>query len=157
MNVKTKKYGLEPKTYRGLAMGKVIRELWWVFLIPAAFSCLTIVFNEAWYAIGASIVTILYLLFWYIQFTGISQLEQYKMLFEKMTYEINSQQLLMKLNSKQGMPVKWDQIKAAEMKKDYFLLSLNRAHLVHLPFKIFNNQNDIKFVESVLKRKGLLK
>ena len=157
MIVKTKKYGLEPKTYRGLAMNKVMTDLWWVFLIPVALASLTFVFNEAWYAITAFIITLLYLLFWYIQFAGISQLEQYKMLFEKMTYEISSQQILMKINSKQGMPVKWEQIKKAKMGKDYFLLSLNRAHLVHLPFKIFTNQNDIKFVESVLKRKGLLK
>lgn len=157
MNVKTKRYALEPKVYRGLAMNKVIIELWWAFLIPAALSSLTIVFGEVWYLISAVILTVLYLLFWYIQFTGISQLEQYKMLFEKMSYEINSQQILMKLNSKQGMPVKWDQIKKAKLGKEYILLSLNRAHLVHLPFKIFNNPNEIKFVESILKRKGLIK
>ena len=156
MNVKTRKYALEPKTYRGLAMNKVLTEMWWAFLIPIALASLTFVFNEPWYAISAAIITVLYLLFWYIQFTGISQLEQYKMLFERMNYEINSQQILMKINSKQGMPVKWEQIKKVKIGKDYFLFSLNRAHLVHLPFKIFSNQNDIKFVESILKRKGFL-
>ena len=35
------------------------------------------------------------------------------MLFERFSYEINSQQILMKLNAREGMPMKWDQIKKA--------------------------------------------
>lgn len=81
-------------------------------------------------------------------------MEQNKVIFEKMAYEIDSRQVLMKINTKQGMPVKWDMIKKAEIKKDAFIFTMSKAQFIHLPFKIFNSDNDKKFVETILKRKG---
>jgi len=79
------------------------------------------------------------------------------MLFERFSYEISSQQILMKINAREGMPMKWDQIKRARVGKDYFVLFLNKAQLIYLPFKIFNSDNERKFVTSVLKTIGLIK
>ena len=79
------------------------------------------------------------------------------MLFDKLSYEITSKQIVMKLNPKQGMPVNWESIKTADKAKDAFILRISRAQFVYLPFKIFNNSNDIKFFESILKRKGYIK
>jgi YcxB-like protein len=97
------------------------------------------------------------LLFWLIQFTGVTQLEQSKILFEKLSYEISSQQIMIKLSSKQGMPINWDQIKKAKVGKDKIVLIVNSAQMVYLPFKIFKTDNERKFVETILKRKGLIK
>ena len=139
-------------------MGRVMKSLWWAFLIPIALASVTfLVPTTNWFWISALILTTLYLLFWYIQFAGLTQMEQAKMLFEKLAYEINSQQVLIKLSSKQGMPIKWDQVKKAYSRKDDFLIVINRVQMIHLPHRIFNNQNDIKFVESVMKRKGFVK
>lgn len=157
MIVKTRKYKLESGTYIKLALKNVLMQQWWVFLIALAICAGYFWIPNAWWIIGAAIALVLYILFWVIQFAGVTQLEQTKMLFEKLSYEINSQQVLVKLNPKQGMPIKWDQIKKAEVAKDYFLLIVNKAQLIHLPFKIFNNDNERKFVESILKRKGLVK
>jgi hypothetical protein len=55
------------------------------------------------------------------------------------------------------MPLKWDQISRAEMGKDSFILFVNKAQLIHLPFKIFNSDNERKFLISVLRNKGLVK
>jgi hypothetical protein len=96
-------------------------------------------------------------LFWLIQFAGVTQMEQTKMLFEKLAYEITSQQILIKLNTKQGMPLKWEQIKRASLSKDGMLLVVNKAQLIYWPHRIFNSDNERKFVETVLKRKGLIK
>jgi hypothetical protein len=63
----------------------------------------------------------------------------------------------MKLNAREGMPMKWDQIKRAEIKKDSFVLFVNKAQLIHLPFKIFNTDNERKFLTSILRNKGLIK
>jgi hypothetical protein len=100
---------------------------------------------------------ILYLLFWLVQFAGVTQLEQSKFLFNKLNYELSSQQILVKLNAKQGMPMKWDQIKRASAKKEAFLLFVSKAQLIYLPHRIFNSDNEIKFFETILKRKGYLK
>lgn len=157
MIVKTKKYQLVKNTYIKLAMVGVLKQQWWVSLIVAALGSGYFIIPNIWWCIGTGIALTLYLLFWLIQFAGVTQLEQGKMLFERLAYEINSQQVLIKLNTRQGMPIKWDQIKSAKVGKDYFLLVVNKAQLIHLPFKIFNTENERKFVESILRRKNYIK
>ncbi|MDH5380002.1 MAG: YcxB family protein, partial [Cyclobacteriaceae bacterium] len=107
--------------------------------------------------IGSVIAYALYVLFWVIQFAGLTQMEQGKFLFEKLGYEITSQQILIKLNTKQGMPVKWEQIKKVVIGKNHYLFYLSKVQLIHLPFRVFNSENERKFLETILKRKGLIK
>lgn len=157
MNIRTRKYQLETGTYIKTALAAVLKEQWWVGLIYLGICAGYLWIPNWWWIIGASIGLVLYILFWLIQFAGVTQLEQGKILFQKLSYEINSQQILIKLNSKQGMPMKWDQIKRAKKSKDAFVLFVSKAQIIHLPFRIFNSDNEIKFLESVLKRKGYLK
>ena len=95
--------------------------------------------------------------FWYAQFVGITQTEQTRMLFEKMQYEIDSRQILMKISDKQGMPVTWDKIKEAEKTTDAYVLILSKAQFIYLPFRIFNSEHDLRFMEVIMQRKNLLK
>ena len=157
MNVRTKKYKLETGTYIKLGLMNVLKEQWWVFLIMAAICAGYFLIPSNWWFIGAGIGFILYLLFWVIQFTGVTQMEQSKILFERLGYEINSQQVLIKISSKQGMPIKWENIKSARVGKDYILLVVNKVQLIHFPFRIFNTENERKFVETILRRKGYTK
>jgi hypothetical protein len=157
MIVKTKKYKMPKGTYIKFAFMNLIKDQWWVLLIYLAICAGYFAIASHWWITGASIALTLYILFWLIQFAGISQLEQGKFMFEKLSYEINSQQILLKISAKQGMPMKWDMVKRAKMGKDYFVLTVNKAQLIHFPFRIFNTQNEIKFVETILKRKGYLK
>jgi hypothetical protein len=155
MIVKTKNYRLEKKDYIRFALGGVLRQQWWVSLIVLAIAAGYFWIPSIWWFIGAVLGGGLYLLFWWIQFYGVTQLDQGKMLFERFSYEITSQQILMKLNAREGMPMKWDQIKRARVGKDFFLLVVNKAQVIHLPFRIFNTDNERKFVLSILKTKGL--
>ncbi len=157
MIVKTKKYQLETGTYIKLAMMNILREQWWVGLIALAIISLTFIIPTWWFLIGTVIAFILYLLFWLIQFAGVTQLEQNKVLFQKLSYEIDSRQILIKVNPKQGMPMIWDNIKKAKIRKDYFLFIVSKAQLIHLPFRIFNTENERKFVETIIRRKGYIK
>ncbi|MBX2941048.1 MAG: YcxB family protein [Cyclobacteriaceae bacterium] len=157
MIVKTKNYRLEKKSYIKLAMRNILKQQWWVGLIVIAICLGYVWIPSIWWFIGAFIGVGLYLLFWWIQFYGVTQLEQGKMLFERLSYEINSQQVLIKLSAREGMPMKWDQIKKAQIGKDYFLLMVNKAQLIYLPFKIFNSENERKFVTSILRTKGFIK
>jgi hypothetical protein len=157
MIVKTKNYRLEKNQYIKLAMRSILKQQWWVSLIVVAICLGFIWIQSIWWFVAAILGGGLYLLFWYIQFYGVTQLEQGKMLFERFSYEITSQQIIMKINAREGMPMKWDQIKQAQVGKDYFLLTVNKAQLIHLPFRIFNSENERKFLTSILKTKGLLK
>lgn len=157
MIVKTRNYRLEKKDYIKMALKAILIQQWWVGLIVVAICLGYVWIPSIWWFIGAAIGAGLYLLFWWIQFYGVTQLEQGKMLFERFSYEISSQQIVMKLNAREGMPMKWDQIKKAEMRKDSFLLFVNKAQLIHLPFKIFNSENERKFLTSILRNKGLVK
>lgn len=157
MIVKTKKYKLETKTYIGLAMKNILREQWWVGLIALAIMAMYFVIPSIWWIIGALIALVLYLLFWLIQFAGVTQLEQNKMLFDKLSYEISSQQVLIKVNPRQGMPLNWNMVKKAEVANEAINLYISKAQLIHLPYRVFNTENERKFVEMILKRKGLVK
>lgn len=158
MIVKTKKYKLPQKTYIKMGLKNIVREQWWVFLIALAIASGTFFIPSTyWFIIGALIGLVLFFLFWLIQFAGVTQLEQGKMLFEKLSYEIDSRQILIKLNPRQGMPVKWDQVKRAYMGKNHFLFVLSKAQLIYLPFKVFNTENEKRFVETILKRKNYIK
>jgi hypothetical protein len=160
MIVKTKNYKLDKKTYINTALKTILKQQGWMAIVGALVICMGYFIPGAdsiWWFIGAVIGLGLYLLFWWIQFYGVTQLEQGKMLFEKFSYEISSQQILMKLNPREGMPLKWDQIKRATVGKDHFVLFVNKAQLIYLPFKIFNTENERKFVVSILKNKGLVK
>ena len=156
MIVRTKKYQLPTKKYIGVAFKAVLKQQWWVFLIYAALCSGYFLAPSHWWITGATIGLALYMLFWLIQFAGITQMEQGKFMFQKLSYEISSQQILIKLNAKQGMPMKWDQIKRAKKGKDAFTFYASKAQLIHLPFKVFNNENEIRFIETVLKRKGYM-
>ena len=157
MIVKTKKYQLSTKKYIKLGMLNILRSQWWVILIALAIAAMTFVIPSNWWWIGSIIAFVLYGLFWLIQFAGVPQLEQNKILFERLNYEITSQQILIKLNPKQGMPMKWENIKRVFVGKDFFLLVLSKAQFIYLPFKIFNSDNERKFMETILRRKNFIK
>jgi hypothetical protein len=158
MIVKTKSYKLDKKTYINIALTSILKKQGWIAAAAAFAICLMYIWIPSiWWFIGAAVGLGLYLLFWWIQFYGVTQLEQGKMLFEKFTYEINSQQILIKINTREGMPMKWDQIQRAQIQKDGFVLFVNKAQIIHLPNKIFNTDNERKFLASVLKAKGLTK
>jgi len=157
MIVKTKNYRLEKKTYINLAFASVLKQQWWVGLIVLAICAGYFWIASWWWFLAALLGAGLYLLFWWIQFYGVTQLEQGKMLFERFSYEINSQQIVMKLNPREAMPIKWEMVKRAKIGKDFITLYLSKAQFIYLPFKIFNTDNERKFVVSILKTKGLVK
>ena len=157
MIVRTKKYKLQNSTYFRLGLKNIIGEQWWVFLIALGIMSGTFFIKTPWFIIGATIGLVVYFLFWIIQFYGITQLEENQLIFERLGYEITSRQITAQISPKQGMPILWDQVKRAAQGKDYFLLVISKGHLIHLPYKIFNSTNEVKFVETILKRKGLIK
>ncbi len=157
MIVKTKKYQLTTGKYIKFSLLNILRQQWWVILIAVAIGIMTFIIPSNWWWIGALAALILYGLFWLIQFAGITQLEQNKILFERLSYEISSQQILIKLNPKQGMPMKWENIKKAYIGKDFFLLVVSKAQFIYLPFRIFNSENEKKFMETILRRKNYIK
>jgi hypothetical protein len=157
MIVKTKNYRLEKNIYIRTAFFNILKQQWWVGLIVVGISLGYLWIPTWWWFFAAFFGAGVFLLFWWIQFYGVTQLEQGKMLFERFSYEISSQQILMKINAREGMPMKWDQIKRAQIGKDHFVLFINKAQLIYLPFKIFNSDNERKFMTSILKTKGLVK
>jgi hypothetical protein len=159
MIVKTRKYQLPKNTYVKLGLTALLKKQWWFLGAPLILGSIAFVLPDyKWWFISLAITAvILYVLFWLIQFFGVTQLEQNKIMFERLSYEIDSRQVLIKLNPKQGSPIPWTMIQSAYKGKDDFVLVVSKAQFIHLPFKIFNSENDIKFVESILKRKEFIK
>ena len=162
MIIKTKKYQLDNKTYRKIAMANVLKSQWWLPVsifagIIVLNLLLNLVYTNTWIYYFAPISLGVYYLFWLIQFSGAPHLEQMKPMFQKLSYEISAKDILMKISAKQGMQMKWEMIKSVEKRKDAYILYFTKAQFIHWPFKIFNSDNDVKRTEVLLKRKGLIK
>jgi YcxB-like protein len=160
--VKTKKFALEKNKYTSISMKAFFKDqLKWV-LVPLAIITINAVLNltgtykNIWIYLFAIIGSGLYILFWYIQYIGITQLEQYKQLFQKYRYEIDSRQILMKLNEKEGGVIKWDMIKSAYKDKTGYVLNISRGQFIYLPFDVFTSDNDRRMMDKILKDKSLV-
>src|SRR4249920_2572421 len=117
MIIKTRNYRLDKQEYIKMALKSILLKMWWAIPIAVGICLLYFWIPSIWWIIGGVLAYGLFVLFWLIQFYGVTQLEQGKMLFERFSYEINSQQILLKLNAREGMPLKWDQIQRAEVGK----------------------------------------
>jgi hypothetical protein len=156
--VKTKKYELDKQLYIKMAMLAALKEFWYAWFVPVAILAISIfVAGSFWWCFGIALtVSILYLLFWAIQFGGITQIDQGKILFEKFYYEIDGKNILVKRNEKEGMMLTWEQIKKVEFHKAAFVLWLSRGQFIYLPFDIFKEQ-ELKLMEAILRRKNFIK
>jgi hypothetical protein len=50
----------------------------------------------------------------------------------------------------------WENIKKVSRSKDAYVLKLSLVQYIHLPFDIFQTENDLKHTEKLFERKGLL-
>ncbi|MGI2298972.1 YcxB family protein [Candidatus Cardinium hertigii] len=157
MIVKTKKYKMASSLYIKLGMQNILRMQWWIFPLLVLFMSSTFFIKTIWFVLVGLLFFMGYLIFWVIQFYGLTHLDANRAMFERIAYEINNQHLMMQINSKQGMPIAWMDITKAYKKKGYFLLVLSKVQFFYLPFKIFHGDNEIKFLTTVLQRKGLLR
>lgn len=156
MIIKTKKYQLEPNLYIKISLTQLLKSQWY-FIAGGTVLLSGLLYFSWWWSILVVLAPALYIGFWYIQFYGVTMMPDSKMLFDKYFYEIDSRQILVKLNPKQGMQISWDKIVSAKVTKDAFVLMLSKAQFFYLPFKIFNTETETKFLESILRRKELVK
>ncbi len=157
MIIRTKKFQMNKSQYIKKGFFNLLIEQWWVFIIYLGICGMHYFIPSLWWIIGGSIALFLYLIFWLIQFFGVTQVEQSSYMFERLSYEISSNQLMMKINNKQGMPIKWESIKKVKIQSDGFLFKLNVVQFIIFPFRVFNNENEIRFLKSILNRKGYVK
>lgn len=143
--------------YIKLGIQNILRIQWWIFPFFALFMSSTFFIKTIWFILGGVIAFVCYLIFWAVQFYGLTQLDANRLMFQRVAYEINNNHFIMQINPKQAMPISWVDIMKAYKKEGYFLLVLSKVQFFYLPFKIFNGENEIKFFTTVLQRKKLLK
>ncbi|WP_201984405.1 hypothetical protein [Hymenobacter rubidus] len=175
--IRTKKSQLTTDAYTRMVMGEVWKKDWVYALIPFALGLLPAIFVHSWWwLVLAVVLTILFVLFRSAQVTGITQMEQSKPLFERMNFEMDNKQILLRVGPEKAMQLTWDMIGRARRDAESYLLYLKpgtppegtaawRAWMarafdvpvfLHLPYKIFNADNDRKLFEAMLRRKNLL-
>ena len=156
MTISTKKAELQRNTYIKLALLHLLRRQWWVGALAVLLTAAIRHLGWGRWAIVPPILLLLYFLFWLVQFYGVTVVEDSAFIFDKMSYQINSQQIILQLTPKQGMAIAWDQIKAAKAREKGFVLFLSAAQLIYLPHRIFKGEHEIRFVLMLLKRKKLI-
>lgn len=155
MIIKTKKYQLQKSEYIKISMFSFLKSQWYIVFAPILLAGL--LYFSWWWMFAVVLIPGLYILFWYIQFYGVTMMPDSQMMFDKYNYEIDSRQILVKLNSKQGMQISWEKITSAKITKNAYMLMISKAQFFYLPFKIFNTETETRFLESILKRKELIK
>ena len=159
LSSKTKKYQVPVNTYVKIGLENVIKDWWWVFIIPVVLIAAGFLIGGGWIwglGISAVVSTILYIVFWGAQFYGLSHVPQGKVLFDKLSYEFEQKQIKILKSQKEGMMMPWENIKKVFKTKDAFILKLSLVQYIHIPFHIFQTENDLKFAEKLFERKGLL-
>jgi hypothetical protein len=178
--IRTKKYQLASETYTQIAFKRLWKKQWWVAVALAGFGVVLALVWPSWWVLSIVLVlALLHVLFWGVQVTGVTRLEQTKFLFERLFYEINPQRFLMKRNEREGAELKWDMFEKAERLPEGFLLlfssrtpagtpqpnmlqkilqrmGASELQFLYMPYEIFIKPADLKLMESTLKRKGLL-
>ena len=175
--IRTKKTQLTTDMYTRLVMGEVWKKDWYYALIPFALGLLPALFVHSWWWLALSVVlTVLFVLFRSAQVTGVTQMEQSKPLFERMNFEMDNKQLLLRVGPEKAMQLTWDMIGKARRNADAYLLYLKPGTppadtagwrlwlartfdvpvFLHLPLRVFNSPNDLKLFEALLRRKSLL-
>lgn len=170
-SVKTKKFQLTPKLFAQIGTGLVFKKWWWAFLIPVALLIPGIFYWPAfWWLFGFSIlITIIYILFWFLQFYGAQYTPQGKELFARTGYEITPEHLLIgrpalaagssgmqRQQQQQQQGLSWSLIQKVERRADGYIFFVGRFQFLYLPVSIFNSDSDIRFMEAMLRRKNLL-
>ena len=175
--IRTKKYQLDTNTYTRLAMAEVWRKEWWYALVPFALGLLPAVFVHSWWWLALAVVlTVLYALLRSAQVTGVTQMEQSKVLFERMSFELDPKQLVLRQSDTKAMALAWDTLGRVRRDPDAYRLYLKPGPppaglapwrlwlartfdvpvFLHLPLRIFNSPTDLKLFEAMLRRKNLL-
>ncbi len=173
----TKKSQFDTNAYTKLAMAEVWRKDWVYALVPFAIGLLPAIIWHSWWWLALSFVlTLLFVLLRSAQVTGVTQMEQSKPLFERMSFEMDQKQLLLRVSKEKAMQLTWDMIGKARRADDAYLLYLKPGDppadtagwrlwiartfdvpvFLHLPQRIFNSDNDRKLFEALLRRKNLL-
>lgn len=175
--IRTKKNQVDKNAYAKMAMAQVWKREWWRALIPLVVLSLPAVIEFSWWWVAAAtLVTVLYVLVRSAQVMGVTQMEQSNVLFERVMYEIDQRQILMKRNDREGMALQWDMIEKVVQHKEAYQFYLkgpsadqlpkgwkgwlaktfNVPVFLHLPFRIFNSANDLKLMDSLLRRKNFI-
>lgn len=178
--IRTKKYQLSSDLYTQIAFKRLWKKQLWVPVALVVFGGLLALVWPSWWVLSIVLVlALLHVLFWGVQVTGVTKMEQTKFLFEKLFYEINPQRFLMKRNEREGAELKWEFFEKADRLPEGFLLTFStrtpagspqpnmlqkvlqrmgagELQFVYLPYEIFVKPADLKLMESTLKRKNLL-
>ncbi len=173
----TKKTQFDTNTYTRLAMAEVWRKDWVYALVPFAIGLLpALVWHSWWWLALSAVLTLAFVLLRSAQVTGVTQMEQSKPLFERMSFEMDPKQLLLRVSKEKAMQLTWDMIGKVRRDGDAYLLYLKPGAppegtagwrlwlartfdvpvFLHLPQRIFNSDNDRKLFEALLRRKNLL-
>ncbi|TPG62884.1 hypothetical protein [Hymenobacter nivis] len=173
----TKKSQFDTNAYTKLAMAEVWRKDWKYALVPFAIGLLPAIIWHSWWWLALSFVlTLAFVLLRSAQVTGVTQMEQSKPLFERMSFEMDQKQLLLRVSKEKAMQLTWDMIGKVRRDGDAYLLYLKAGDppadtagwrlwlartfdvpvFLHLPQRIFNSDNDRKLFEALLRRKNLL-
>lgn len=156
MQIRTNKHQIPKKLYVKTCFQQVMRDFWWAWGIPILFLVVGLFYAFWTMFIIALTLSLLYPLLAYLVLRALSEVPENKAMFSRFSFDITPQNIMMRVNVREGMNVTWDKVKKVTVKDDHFMIHMARFQFLHLPTKIFKNKNDVGLFKLILRRKGFL-
>ncbi len=156
MILKTKSYKLSKATYMRVAFLHILKKQWWVMALLGGAAVGLLAFQKYTWSLLPLVGLGLYLLFWAVQFYGVTVLESNQILFQPLRYQISSKEILLLLTAKQGMPIRWKQVEEAYVGKNVCILFLSKAQFLYLPYHLLKGAQEKSFLLFLLKSHHLI-
>ncbi len=155
MIIKTKKHRLSPRTYIRIGFGDTMRRQWWVTLLAIIATSSAFYIGYFWSSVTLLTLYFLYLVFWFVQFYGVTVMEESKAFFAPITYQISSKEIVMMLTKNRGSQIDWKQIQYMRKGSKGVVLFIDRGQFIHLPNRVFMDKQERLFFSQLLERKKI--
>ena len=157
MRISTGYYRFPEGLYIRVGFFNALREQWYISFVLFFLIGLSIYFRDSICIVICCIIEVLYLLFWVVQFYGITKLPQMKIMFQRIFFEFNDDQILMHVDTRSAAQIKWGMIKSCRKMKDCYFFFITKANILYVPFKAFKSKSDLNLFEVLLKVKNVIK
>lgn len=151
MRVSTKYFSLPVRIYVKECFLNGIKSQWYISFLLLSGIAAGVWFKMLWLIITASILEVLYLCFWLLQFYAVQYIPQNQIMFKKMYYEFFDDKILMHLDAKMCAQFFWSFVQKVKRRKKYYVLFLSKAQIIYVPKDSFNSQFELNMFDVLLK------
>ncbi|TES90770.1 MAG: hypothetical protein E3J87_09290 [Candidatus Cloacimonadota bacterium] len=152
MNIKTKEFQLTKGEYFNIITLKYFKRKWWLFILLFLIAGLLWLLGRFYIALFIFVFTVIYPIFLIVFFWIYSNSKKNKIFYTKRFYEVDNEFLSAYLEDGSLQKTKLDNIIKVVKTSKYYLLYISITQFFYIPFSAFNNAEELKSFDELLKK-----